>query len=176
MRLVRGIIIHRYNMKHIKRFEKLLAKIETAAIIIILSIMVILAFGQVVLRNFFDYGIIWADIFLRQIVLWVGLIGASLAVREKKHIAIDVLPMVLPKSWKTPIRIFTDLSAGIISAFLTYAAWTFVRFEMEAESVLFNDIPVWLFQTILPFSFWLISIRFLLAALEGSLSHWKPER
>jgi len=161
-------------MRFIKQLDKFLAKTETAAIILILSIMVLLAFGQVILRNFFDYGILWADIFLRQMVLWVGFLGASLAVREKRHISIDVLPLVLPKTWKTPIRAFTDLAAGIISGFLAYAALSFIQFERESEAVLILDIPVWAFQTILPFSFCLITARFLLHALEGIISCGKP--
>ena len=163
-------------MRHIKRIENILAKTETAAVILILSTMVALAFGQVILRNFFGYGILWADIFLRQMVLWVGFLGASLAVREKKHISIDVLPRALPKSWEMPIRVFTDLTAGIISGFLAYAALSFVQFERESESVLILDIPVWAFQTILPFSFCMIAVRFLLQALEGTISCWKSVR
>ncbi len=163
-------------MKQIRQIDHILSKAEAWAIILLLSVMVILSGSQVILRNFFNQGILWADIFLRQIVLWVGLIGASLAVRERKHISIDVLPRMLPKSWSKPIRIFTDFSAGIISAFLTYAAWIFLQFEKEAETVLFNNIPVWFFQTILPISFGLISIRFILAALDGLLSYWNSNK
>ena len=163
-------------MRHIKQIDNILAKTETAAIILILSIMVLLAFGQVILRNLFDYGILWADIFLRQMVLWVAFLGASIAVREKRHISIDVLPLVLPNSWKTPLRALTDLAAGVISGFLAYAAWNFIQFEMESEAVLVLNIPAWAFQTILPFSFCLISVRFLLQAVEGTISIWKPNK
>ena len=163
-------------MLYIKKIDNILAKTETAAIILILSIMVILAFSQVILRNFFDYGILWADIFLRQMVLWVAFLGASIAVREKRHISIDVLPLVLPKSWGKPLRAFTDLAAGVISGFLAYAAWNFVQFEMESETALLLEIPAWAFQTILPFSFFMIAIRFLLKALEGIISCWKPTK
>lgn len=163
-------------MKQIRQIDHILSKAEAWAIILLLSVMVILSGGQVILRNFFNQGILWADILLRQIVLWVALIGASLAVRERKHISIDVLPRMLPKSWNQPIRIFTDLSAGIISAFLTYAAWNFLQFEKGAETVLFNNIPVWIFQIILPLSFGLISIRFILAALDGLLSYWDSNK
>ena len=163
-------------MRHIKQIDNILAKTETAVIILVLSVMVLLAFGQVILRNFFGSGIYWADIFLRQMVLWVGFLGASLAVREKKHISIDILPLVLPKSWKIPIRAFTDFAAGVISGFLAYAAWNFIKFEMESDATLLLNIPVWAFQTVLPFSFILISVRFLLQALDGFISCWKPIR
>lgn len=161
-------------MRFIKQIDDFLAKTETAAIILILSVMVLLAFSQVILRNFFDYGILWADIFLRQMVLWVAFLGASIAVRDKKHISIDVLPLILPKSWKKPLRALTDLAAGVISGFLAYAAWSFIQFEMESEAVLVMEIPAWAFQTILPFSFCLITARFILHAIDGFISCWKP--
>jgi len=161
-------------MGFIKKIDGFLAKTETAVIILILSIMVLLAFSQVILRNFFDYGILWADVFLRQMVLWVAFLGASIAVRDKKHISIDVLPLILPKQWKKPLRTLTDFAAGIISGFLAFAAWKFIQFEMESEAVLVLDIPVWAFQTILPFSFGLISIRFILNAIDGIFSFGKP--
>ncbi|MBT7936889.1 MAG: hypothetical protein HN722_11895, partial [Nitrospina sp.] len=39
----------------------------------------------------------------------------------------------------------------------------FVLFEKEAESVLFLDLPVWVFQTILPYSFMVIAVRFIIS-------------
>lgn len=153
-------------MKTIKQIETTLARFETMAIIIILSLMIAFSFGQVILRNVLHMGVLWADLFLRQAVLWVGFLGASLAVREGRHISISILPLVAPKSW---IRIFgrvVTLSAGIISAFLTVAAWDFVKTEMESKSTLFLDIPTWIFQTILPYSLGIISVRFLLQTLD----------
>jgi len=129
--------------------------------------MILLSFSQVILRNFFQHGILWADIFLRQLVLWVGFLGASLAVCKDKHICIDFLPNVLPHQWKPKLRIITHLATSIISAILAWSAWRFLQFEMEGDSVLFLDIPVWLFQTILPYSFAVISIRFFLRALDS---------
>jgi len=73
-----------------------LAYVETGLIILILGSMVLLSFLQVLMRNFFDTGILWGDIFLRHLVLWVGFIGASLATREEKHINIDLLTRLIP--------------------------------------------------------------------------------
>ena len=128
--------------------------------------MILLSFSQVILRNFFQQGILWADIFLRQLVLWVGFLGASIAVCKDKHIGIDFLPNVLPHQWKPKLRIITHLATSIISAILAWSAWSFLRYEMESDSVLFLNIPVWVFQTILPYSFAIISVRFLLQALD----------
>lgn len=154
------------RLKTIKQIETALAKFETIAIICILSLMILFSFGQVILRNVFHMGVLWADLFLRQSVLWVGFLGASLAVREGRHISIAILPIIAPKSWKTIFGRVVSLSAAIISAFLTVAAWDFVKSEMASGSTLFLDIPTWIFQTILPYSLGAITVRFLLQTLD----------
>ena len=156
-------------MRTLKRFDEWLAKTESGLLIFLLFLMVFMAFGQVLLRNFFNTGIPWTDIFLRQLVLWVGFLGASLAVRERRHISIDVLPHFVPARFKPFLQIGVDTAAGLISLFLTVAAWKFVQFEMESPSILFLGLPAWIFQTILPFSFAVISIRFFLRVLDESV-------
>jgi len=55
-----------------------------------LAYMVVLAAAQLALRWFFNSGIPWADLQLRQIVLLVGLSGGILAAAENRHICIDI--------------------------------------------------------------------------------------
>ena len=158
------------NVRFIKLIDDYLAKLESGFITLILSLMIILSFGQVILRNFFSESLLWGDIFLRQMVLWVGFVGASLAARENRHIAIDFLPNILPASLHRPIGIFTKLCAAVISLFLAQAAWSFVAYEREAESILFLNLPVWIFQVVLPYSFGLLTVRFILSAIDDLLS------
>lgn len=142
--------------------DKTLEKIECRLIVCLLSLMIILSFGQMVSRNLFHQTLVWGDILLRQLVLWTGFLGASLAVRQNKHISIDVFSNFLPPSSKNKVFTFTRIATAIISGFLAWAAWSFVQFEKESESILFLEIPVWFFQLILPYSFLIIAFRFLL--------------
>ena len=142
--------------------DRTLEKFEYRLIVFLLSLMIILSFGQMVSRNLFHQALVWGDILLRQLVLWTGFLGASLAVRQNKHISIDVFSNFLPPSSKNKVFTFTRIVTAIISGFLAWAAWSFVQFEKESESTLFLDLPVWLFQLILPYSFFTIAFRFLL--------------
>jgi len=160
-------------MRAIKQLDEWLAKAESGFLIFLLFLMVFLAFGQVILRNFLNNGLLWTDLFLRQLVLWVGFLGASLAVRERRHISIDVLPQFISATYRPWVQVLVNLSAGLISVFLTVAAWRFVQLEMEFSSTLFLDIPTWIFQTILPFSFGLISLRYFLHVFDDSIKLWK---
>ena len=163
-------------MHILKQIDRFLEKIEGYIIILILSLMILLSFGQMLLRNFFDMGIIWGDTLLRQWVLWLGFLGASLAVNYDKHISIEVFSNLTTLFWKRIIRAFTRFSAGIISGFLTWAAWSFMQYEKESESVLFLDIPVWLFQIVLPYSFMVIAIRFIISGFETAFIEYDSEK
>ena len=119
------------TMRAIKQLDEWLAKAESGFLVFLLFLMVFLAFGQVILRNFLNSGLLWTDIFLRQLVLWVGFLGASLAVRERRHISIDVLPQFIPATYKPLVQVLVNFSAGLISVFLTVASWKFVQMEIE---------------------------------------------
>jgi TRAP-type C4-dicarboxylate transport system permease small subunit len=149
-------------IRSLDSLDRTLEKFECRLIVCLLSLMIILSFGQMISRNFFHQALVWGDILLRQLVLWTGFLGASLAVRQNKHISIDVFSIFLPPSSKDKVFTFTRIATAIISGFLALAAWSFVQFEKESESILFLDLPVWFFQLILPYSFFTIAFRFLL--------------
>ena len=154
-------------MKILESINKYIEKIETALLVLILTVMVILAFLQVVLRNLLDQGILWADIFLRHLVLWVGFIGASLATREEKHINIDLFTRFLSKKGKDIARVITNFFAFIVCIILTKAGWTFVQDEKLMGTVLFNNIEAWYFQIIIPVGFLLMGFRFFIHMLNN---------
>ncbi len=154
-------------MRILKHIDQLLEKIEACLIVLILSLTILLSFGQMLSRNLFDMGIVWGDTLLRQWVLWLGFLGASIAVRHDKHISIKILSNLPNLFLERTLKVFTRFTAGIISGFLTWSAWSFMLFEKEAESTLFLNVPVWVFQAILPYSFLVITLRFIISGFEN---------
>ena len=71
--------------------------LENSLLSIVLVSMILLASGQIGLRNLFGSGFPWADEALRLLVLWVAMLGAVAASRENRHISIDILSRVLPE-------------------------------------------------------------------------------
>ena len=162
-------------MRAIRQLDEWLSKAESGLLVFLLFLMVFLAFGQVILRNFLNSGLLWTDLFLRQLVLWVGFLGASLAVRERRHISIDVLPQFLPEAYRPFIKLSVSLITGVITVFLTLASWKFLQLEMEFPTILFLDLPAWIFQTILPISFAVISLRYFLHVFDDSVKLWNKK-
>jgi C4-dicarboxylate transporter, DctQ subunit len=154
-------------MRIFKLIDGWIAKIESFLIVCTLSVMIVLSLTQVILRNALEQGLPWADLLLRQLVLWVAFLGASLATRGDKHLSIDFLRYFLPMSWNKKIAFLPLIASAIISMYLSYYAWVFVQFEKEGGSILYGNTPIWIFQLILPFAFGMIAIRFFSKALEN---------
>lgn len=154
-------------MKVLRAINNMIAKVEFGFVILILTSMVLLAFTQIILRNFFSTSISWADILLRHLVLWIGFIGASLATKEQRHINIDVLSRIIPEKASEYIHVVTNLFAAIICFFLTRAAVRFVIMEQEMGSTIFAGIPIWIAESIIAAGFGLMTFRFALQAIEN---------
>lgn len=147
-------------MKVLKAIDFWFDKLSGWLMIGILGVMIVMAFGQVVLRNFFHASIEWGDIFLRHLVLWVGFLGAIIATGQRRHLRIEFLSkMVSPKIRKI-FFVLTNVFAAVVTYFLMQAAITFVQLEMESEGNLFLSIPRWYFIVIIPIGYAIISFRF----------------
>ncbi|HID39358.1 MAG TPA: TRAP transporter small permease, partial [Calditrichaeota bacterium] len=158
-----------------EKTDKIIAKIETWLLIVIVLVMVLFSFTQVLLRLLLDEGIMWADIFLRHLVLWVGFIGASLATRDNKHINIDLLNRYLKGKGDHVAAILINAFALFISFLLAKAGWRFVTDEREFGTMLFGNVPAWYFQLIIPIGFGLMSFRFFIHVLQGAFNLFHAE-
>lgn len=151
-----------------ERFDAALARAEGGLLAGLLLTMLFFGFLQVVLRNFFQTGIFGADLLLRQGLLWLGLLGASLAARGAgRHIEIDILSKAVPPLWAGRARRAADAFAAFICALLARASFLFIAEEWEAGSLIAGYFPAWMFQSILPIGFALMAIRFMAAAITG---------
>jgi len=153
-------------MSPLERTDQIIDLIEQIILVTMLSVMIFLAFIQIVLRNIFITGFSWADPLVRVLVLWVGLIGASLATKECKHINIDLISKGLPSQGKTISKFITNIFSFFISLLLLYASLKFLRNEIQMGGYIFLKIPVWILQSIIPISFFIMSFRFLLKSLR----------
>lgn len=149
----------------LKRIFKWLVKLEDLLLAFLLTGMILLAALQIILRNFFDTGIAWADPSLRIAVLWLAMLGAMAATRDGNHIHIDLLSRLLPPKGKSGSRRATDFFSAIVCGLLAWHAGRFVYFEWQDGSTLFAAFPAWLAEIILPVGFAVIALRFLVATI-----------
>ncbi len=152
-------------MKLLRAIDEWLNKIEGGILIAFLSVMLVLGFFQVVLRNAFSSGILWGDILLRHLLLWIGFLGAAMATSKERHLNIEALKRFFPKRIHAAVQAFTDLFAAGICFFLMNASISFVKDEMTQHNMVFGDIPVWYAQVIIPVGFGLLVVHFIIRAI-----------
>jgi TRAP-type C4-dicarboxylate transport system permease small subunit len=133
---------------------------EQALLIAFLGFIILIAFLQIVLRNFFFTGLDWGDSLVRNLVLWIGFIGATLATKEGKHINIDAVSRWLPSLGKNVVALVTHLFSFCICCLLAYAAIKFIKNEVQMGRMTFLSIPTWIPELILPLTFILMTFRF----------------
>ena len=147
---------------------------ELATLAFLLIAMVLVATTQIILRNFFDLGLIWADPLLRAMLLWLGLLGAVAASHSDKHISIDLLSKFLPKHWLPWTRMVTSMFTALVCIVVAYHSARFVidEYTYQTPSNIANGVSAWMVETIIPFAFALIALRYLL--LIGRYALKKP--
>ncbi|SHO43237.1 TRAP transporter small permease [Desulfopila aestuarii] len=137
------------------------ARFEELVLCLLLGFMIVLACVQIALRTFFGGGLLWADPLLRYLVLWSGLLGASMATSRGEHIALDLAGYLLPEKLQPLVQLACHLFALITSGFLTWASILFIQSEIEYGSPGLLDIPTWGWNMIFPLAFLLITLRYL---------------
>ena len=149
--------------------ERTLFILEEWALVFGLTIMITFGTMQVLLRNFFNTGVEWADMLVRALVLWVGFLGASLATRKSKHINIEIISKLItnPTLSKIRVRLVNTISLFIVLMLLKLSIdYTFL--EAGNNLYAFLKVPSWVVFIIVPISFLLIALRLLIELILGS--------
>lgn len=148
------------------RLEKAGAHAEDALLIVILISMIFLAGTQIVLRNFLDNSIFWADEMLRVMVLWLTMAGALAASRVDKHISIAVLNRFLPGRVQLITKVIIDVFTASVCALFAWHSARFVMGSYEFGDTLMGNTPAWMLQIIMPIGFGLMAYRHLVLAIK----------
>jgi C4-dicarboxylate transporter, DctQ subunit len=152
-------------MSLLRFIDRLLTRIEVVFLVVFLSAMVILSFTQVVLRNFFDTGLLWADPIVRHLVIWGGFTAAAIAASEGRHIGIDALTKFFSPRLKSAAAVLTNLFAVIACWYLSTAAWTFLLAEKDAGDQMVLSIPTWVAILIIPGGYLPMAIHFFIRGI-----------
>ncbi len=146
-----------------RRFFDVTMRIEVGVLALMLLALVVLGCAQIVLRNAFNSGILWADPLMRHLVLWLGALGAALASARMRHISVDALSRLLPRSALPTRRAVVYGVTAVAAYMLMIATIRLIVDERSFGDVAFLGVRTWVLQLILPLSFALIAYRTLLA-------------
>lgn len=156
---------HSQHCYYLRRFHNALVQFENSLLAFLLVAMLVIAVAQILLRNFFGTGIVWAETLIRILVLWTALIGAMVATRQGKHICIDIVSRWVTPTVNLVIAVSVNLFTTFVCAIITYYSYLFVLLEYQEGYTAFAKVPVWLCEAIIPLVFFIMAVRFLLRAI-----------
>ena len=89
-------------------------------LVMIVVVQAVLLMASVLFRYLFDSPILWGDEIVRYSLIWMTFVGAAMATKEKQHIQVDVIDMVLPKLGRKITNWFVDIAVTAFMVFLIY--------------------------------------------------------
>ncbi|MDE2906729.1 MAG: TRAP transporter small permease, partial [Acidobacteriota bacterium] len=124
-----------------------------------LAAMVLLPLAEIVVRPIVTGGIPGSIPFVQHLTLWVGFLGAGLAARQHKLIALATATFIPEGAARQVAQGFAATVGATVSALLSWSAIDIVVIEMEIGGEIALGIPSWVFQLVLPFAFGVIAVR-----------------
>lgn len=160
-------------------FDRIVKRVEEIMFSVILIVMILIGLAPILMRYFGMMSFSWTESLSQHMVLWIALLGAGTAIRERTSISIDVIPHLLGPRKQIFLRAITELISAVICGILVWISFNYVRsiLEFDRETVAFLKVPEWLLSTVMPFGFFLLTLRLLIAAIEDIVISYsiKPE-
>jgi C4-dicarboxylate transporter DctQ subunit len=151
----------------VNRLLRGLHRLEDGLLAGLLLVLLGLAVAQIGLRWFADGGWLQGEAVQRTLVLWIALLGALGAARERRHLSLDLLPRLLPPFGQRIVWVLAQFVAAGVCAAMGWYGWSLVELEREAPGLLFAGVPTWVGMLIIPFGFAVLSLRFVIAMMLG---------
>ena len=133
----------------------------TVAALLLMGVLPVL---ELFLRTFFHTGIPGTSGYVQNLTLWVGFLGAMIASREGRHLNLSTGMVILPPRLQGIATALTATVSTAVASGLCWASLQFVRVEMESPANIAGWLPIWVVEAILPVSFAIITLRFVLQA------------
>jgi TRAP-type C4-dicarboxylate transport system permease small subunit len=151
-------------------------RVEEVLLVCLVVGMLALGFLQILFRNLISIGIVWIDPLVRHLVLWIALLGASIATRENRHISIDLLSGRVSPSHYSRVQGAVQLFSAVVCFLLIHPAVRFVQNDYVAGKTLAFGIPLWLAQAVMPAMMLVMGVRFLLQGSRKLLNSRRGNR
>ncbi len=117
----------------------------------------------------------WIDIFLRQLVVLVSFLGAMLATQRRKHINIDAVSRLLPATGRRAVAVAVNLLSLGVCMMLGAAGMDLVELGHRYPKELVPWASEWMFQTMFPLGFGLLSVHFAFRVGEAARAFLRQE-
>lgn len=114
---------------------------------------------ETVARLFNRPGVPASQIIVQHMTLWIGFIGAVIAARRNKLLALTTKPLFVPEEEFHFGRWIAKNISFLVVLALAWGSWQLLRVEFQYPVLIAPSIPRWLAQIIMPLGFTVIAIQ-----------------
>ena len=128
-----------------KALNRLFFRLAETLLVLLLSAMVVMVFGNVVLRYGFNSGLDFSEELSRFFFIWITFLGAIIAMRENAHLGLDTLIRVLPRAGK---KFCFGLSNALMlgcCALMFYGTWRQHQINATTMSAVTGLPMIWVY-------------------------------
>jgi TRAP-type C4-dicarboxylate transport system permease small subunit len=118
--------------------EAVLVRVNRWLIVGLMASMVVLVFANVIARYVLGRSMIWVEEFTQYEMIWVTYLGAGLALREGRHVAVDTFQDLLPERWRTHLRTLIACALAVFLAVLCVLGVQIALFTWDQETPVMN--------------------------------------
>jgi TRAP-type C4-dicarboxylate transport system permease small subunit len=144
-----------------------LRRVENTTASLALLAMVLLPIAEIVVRWFSAGGVPGSITLVQHLTLWVGFLGAALAARDGKLLALATATFLPAGRVRRSTELVAGAVAAAITALLAWGAIDLVRQSHEFNETIGPGIPKWIAQIVLPVSLVAIAGRLIWHASDS---------
>jgi TRAP-type transport system small permease protein len=118
----------------VKKISRFLENSLNIIMAVALAIMVVLVFGNVVLRYFFNSGITWSEEMSRYLFIWLTFLGAIGAFKNKEHLGVDMVIKRLSNRMKKVVLVIGDLMVLFVLLLVLDGSWKMTLINIDSKA------------------------------------------
>jgi TRAP-type C4-dicarboxylate transport system permease small subunit len=140
-----------------------------AAIALCMAVMLVLVFGNVVLRYAFNSGLTVSDELSRLLFVWMVFLGALAALFERRHLGVDTLVAHLSRRGRLVCFLLSNALMLYATWLVFLGGWQQALITLDATTPVLGVSQAWFYAPVLLFSLasalWFV-VQLLRAALD----------
>lgn len=156
--------------KYFRKIDKILSLIEDWSLFATVSLALVVAMANILLRKLTPFSLYWSDEIVRKVIFFATFIGCSAAIKSRALIRVDAFPQLFPglKKLLTYIHHLGVVFFSLLMIRLGYAM-TVEVFRDEYARTATLQIQEGYFYAVLP----LVGVMMLLRTLMLMVEDWK---
>ncbi len=130
-------------------------------------LLVFIPFFETISRLFGRSGVPASPVLVQHLTLWIGFVGAVLATRQNRLLALTTKPLFIPDEDFHLGRWLAKNVSFIVVIMLMWGSFQLVKIEFQYPFNITPNIPRWFVQIVMPLSFALMAIQIFLNSFSN---------